>query len=56
MTQQPVQPTAPADEDIEETGVSIPWWTYVVIVAAVIILGAGTWLIIRRRKATKIEA
>jgi PKD repeat protein len=56
VTQEPAQPTAPVDEDLEKAGVSMPWWTYVIIIAAIIVLGAGICLIIKRRKTAKTEA
>ena len=34
----------------QDNSVGVGWWMYVFIVAAVIVLGAGAWLVIRRRK------
>jgi len=55
--QEPAPETTPAEEAAEETGASVPWWTYVVIVAVIVALGlGGVWLYNRRRAASQVKS
>lgn len=55
MEEESVPKVTPTEEETADMGVKVGWWLYIVIIAAVVVLGLAAWLVIRKRKSASVE-